>query len=63
MGKKTVFVWGRVFNIVFIIIVDVVSFTIHTGFELCFSKGKRKIRILCKFLVLNWISANTNNGK
>lgn len=59
-GKKTLFFWGRVFNIV-IIIVDVVGYAINiTGFEL---KGTKKIRILCRFILLNWISANTSNSK
>lgn len=54
MGKKTVFVWGRVFNIVVIITISVVGFAINiTEFELCFSKGKSKIRIWCRFILLN----------
>lgn len=63
MRKKTVFGLGGVFNVVAIIIVDVVGFAINTTrFELCFSKGKRKTRI-CRLILLNWIAANTSNGK
>lgn len=65
MGKIKVYFWERVFNTVEgIIIVDVVGFSVNfTRFEPCCSKGKGKIRILCRFILLNWNLANTNNGK
>lgn len=47
MGKKPTFVWGRVFNTIIVIIVDVVVVVMIniTGFETYFLKGKSKIRI------------------
>lgn len=47
VGKKTTFVWGRVFNTIIVIIVDVVVVVMIniTGFETHFLKGKSKIRI------------------